>query len=94
MSKTELELELEETIRSWFELKKLGREELVPAFNDAIAGYLRTSRVGGMPAKLSDQVEAVTENFARLYLIDVMWPFLRKLAEEHHETLLKTAPEK
>ena len=94
MSKTELELDLEDTIRNWFDLKKRGREELVPIFNDAVAGYLRRSRSGGMPSKLSNQVEAVTQDFARLYLMDVMWPFLRKLAEEHHETLLQTAPEK
>ena len=101
MSKTERELELEEenrdlneTIKYWFDLRKLGQDELVPIFNDGVAGYLRRSRSGGMPSALSNKVEAVTQDFARLYLMDVMWPVLRKLAEEHHETLLKTAPEK
>lgn len=74
--------DLKSTINSWFDIKSMSKEQLVPVFMDNLRGYLRTSRNGGMPQKQSDLVESVVENFADLYLSSALWPILLRLAEE------------
>ena len=91
MSSADLEAEnadLRETIKSWFEIKSLAKAQLEPQFVNAVRGYLRTSRSGGMPQKQSDQVEAVLEDFARLYLADFVWPILLRIAEDNATALV------
>lgn len=70
------------TLKAWFEVKSMAREQMEPVFVDCVKGYLRRSRSGGMPKKQSDLVEAVLEDFARLYMGDTFWPMLLRIAEE------------
>ena len=72
----------ESTLKAWFEVKSMAREQMETLFVDCVQGYLRRSRSGGMPKKQSDLVEAVLEDFARLYLVDTFWPILLRIAEE------------
>lgn len=74
--------DLEETQKAWWDLRTLGEDQMLPVFNDAIGGYLRTCRVGGMSTKDSDMVKANVEHFAELYLVSTLWPFIRQLAEK------------
>lgn len=70
------------TLKAWFDVKSMAQAQLEPVFIDCMKGYLRTSRCGGMPQEESDLVEAQLENFARLYLVDAVWPMLLRIAEE------------
>lgn len=70
------------TLKVWFEVKSMAREQMEKEFVSCVQGYLRTCRSGGMPQKQSDLVEAQLENFARLYLVDAVWPILLRIAEE------------
>lgn len=72
----------ESTLKAWFEVKSMAREQMETLFVDGVKGYLRRSRSGGMPKKQSDLVEAVLEDFARLYIADTFWPILLRIAEE------------
>lgn len=70
------------TLKAWFEVKSMAREQMEKEFVGCVQGYLRRSRSGGMPKKQSDLVEAVLEDFARLYVVDTFWPILLRIAEE------------
>ena len=70
------------TVKAWFEVKSMAQEQMETEFVDGVKGYLRRSRSGGMPQKQSDLVEAVLEDFARLYLVSAMWPIMLRIAEE------------
>ena len=70
------------TLKAWFEVKSMAREQMEAEFVSCVQGYLRRSRSGGMSKKESDLVESVLEDFARLYLVDTFWPILLRIAEE------------
>jgi len=55
-----------DTLNAWFDRRKLAHEAVDQAVIDAASGYLRTSRVGGMPKKESDLVLGVIKDMARL----------------------------
>lgn len=57
-----------DTLNAWFDRRKLCHEAVDQAIVDAASGYLRTSRVGGMPQKESDLVLGVIQDMARLGL--------------------------
>ena len=77
----------ESTLKAWFEVKSMAREQMEPEFVSCVQGYLRRSRSGGMSKEQSDLVEAVLEDFARLYVVDTFWPMLLRIAEEKREEL-------
>lgn len=54
------------TLDAWFDRRELGHDAIDQAVLDCAKGYLRTSRVGGMPQEESDAVLAVIEDMARL----------------------------
>ena len=56
------------TLDAWFDRRKLGHDAIDKAVVDAASGYLRTSRVGGMPQKESDLILGVIQDMARLSL--------------------------
>lgn len=56
------------TLDAWFDRRELAHDAVDQAVIDAASGYLRTSRVGGMPQKESDLVLAVIQDMARLSL--------------------------
>lgn len=56
------------TLTAWFDRRKLAHEAIDQAVIDAAEGYLRTSRVGGMPQPQSDLVLGVISDMARLSL--------------------------
>ena len=56
------------TLSAWFDRRELGHEAVDQAVVDAASGYLRTSRVGGMPRKQSDLIIGVIQDMARLGL--------------------------
>jgi hypothetical protein len=45
-----------------------------------LKAYLRRSQNGGMPAKLANSVEAVLEDYCRLYVGKALLPVIRGLA--------------
>jgi hypothetical protein len=53
-----------DTLKAWFDRRKLAHEAIDKAVIDAASGYLRTSRVGGMPQEQSDLVLGVIEDMA------------------------------
>lgn len=53
-----------DTLKAWFDTKSLSEKEVDPKIIDAAAGYLRTSRVGGMSNEESDLVSGVIEDMA------------------------------
>lgn len=57
-----------DTLSAWFDRRELGHEAVDQAVVDAASGYLRTSRVGGMPRKQSDLIIGVIQDMARLGL--------------------------
>lgn len=75
------------TLTAWFDIQSLAAAQITPEFVKAVRGYLRTSRNGGMPKKQSDMIENVLEDFARLYLVQSLWPVLIRLAAEHKDGL-------
>lgn len=56
------------TLDAWFDRRKLGNEAVNQAVIDAASGYLRTSRVGGMPRRESDLILGVMQDMSRLGL--------------------------
>lgn len=56
------------TLTAWFDRRKLAHEAIDQAVIDAVEGYLRTSRAGGMPQSKSDLVLGVISDMARLSL--------------------------
>ena len=56
------------TLDAWFDRRKLGNEAVNQAVIDAASGYLRTSRVGGMPQVESDLILGVMQDMSRLGL--------------------------
>lgn len=82
------------TLKSWFEVQSLAREQLVPEFVGCVKGYLRTSRNGGMPQEQSDMVENVLEDFADKYLVRALWPILLRIAEDNAAKLVVPAAAK
>lgn len=55
-----------EVLDAWFDRRKLAHDAVDQAVVDAASGYLRTSRVGGIPQEESDLVIGVIEDMARL----------------------------
>ena len=68
----QLTVEIEEkldaisTLDAWFDRRKLAHNAVDQAVVDAASGYLRTSRVGGMPQEESDLILGVIQDMARL----------------------------
>lgn len=58
----------QDTLDAWFDRRKLAHDAIDSAVIDAVAGYLRTSRVGGMPQDESDLILGVIQDMARLSL--------------------------
>ena len=56
------------TLDAWFDRRKLAHDAIDKAVVGAASGYLRTSRVGGMPQEESDRVLGVIQDMARLSL--------------------------
>lgn len=54
------------TLDAWFDRRKLAHDAIDQAVIAAASGYLRTSRVGGMPQKESDLILGVIQDMARL----------------------------
>lgn len=54
-----------DTLDAWFERSALVGEATGKAIHDSVAGYLRTSRVGGMSRKDSDMVQGVVDDMCR-----------------------------
>jgi hypothetical protein len=54
------------TLEAWFDRRKLAHDAIDQAVVDAASGYLRTSRVGGMPQEESDLVLGAIQDMAQL----------------------------
>jgi hypothetical protein len=63
---TEEKLDAISTLDAWFDRRKLAHDAIDQAVVDAASGYLRTSRVGGMPQEESDLILGVIQDMARL----------------------------
>lgn len=72
--------DLNSSFESWFDLAEKTAEEVGPVLINGLKAYLRTSRSGGMSAKLSNQIEAVLTDYCRLYVGNHLAPVLRGLA--------------
>ncbi|MBO9428056.1 hypothetical protein [Sulfitobacter sp. R18_1] len=59
-------VDAEHVLKAWFDLRKLGKEQVDEAVIASTKGYLRTSRSGGMDPDESDAVEAIITDMARL----------------------------
>ena len=80
----EAKLDAISTLDAWFDRRKLGHKAVDQAVVDAASGYLRTSRVGGMPQEESDLIIGVIQDMARLGLFADL--FARAaLKENSHE---------
>lgn len=64
----EAKLDAISTLDAWFDRRKLGHDAVDQAVVDAASGYLRTSRVGGMPQDESNLILGVIQDMARLGL--------------------------
>ena len=64
----EAKLDAVSSLDAWFNRRELGHEAVDQAIVDAASGYLRTSRVGGMPQEESDLILGVIQDMARLGL--------------------------
>jgi hypothetical protein len=67
---------------TWFNTKARADTDLGPAFKEALGGFLRTSRCGGMPTKLSDQIEAVLNRFIDLNAGLIVAPIIEAIVTE------------
>lgn len=72
--------DLNSSFDAWFDLAEKTAEEVGPVLIDGLRAYLRTSRSGGMSARLSNQIEAVLADYCRLYVGNHLTPVLRSLA--------------
>lgn len=54
-----------DTLKAWFDRRKLAHEDIDETVLNAARGYLRTSRSGGMPQHESDMIEGVIADMAR-----------------------------
>src|SRR3546814_16834823 len=52
----------------WFDRRKLAHDQVDAGVMDAVQGYLRTSRAGGMSSEDSDLVERIFSDMTRLSL--------------------------
>lgn len=85
------------TLDAWFDRRKLGNEAVNQAVIDAASGYLRTSRVGGMPQVESDLILGVMQDMSRLGLFaDIfaraMNDLVTTLLKERDEARARVAP--
>lgn len=55
-----------DTLKAWFDRRALAHGAIDEAVLDAVRGYLRRSRVGGMDRETSDMIEGVVADMARL----------------------------
>lgn len=82
----EAKLDAISTLDAWFDRRKLGHEAVDQAVVDAASGYLRTSRVGGMPQEESDLILGVIQDMARLGLFADLFARAAALTTENsHE---------
>jgi hypothetical protein len=73
--------DLTQTMGAWFDTRKRAQEELGPILSDAMKGYLRTCRCGGMDTDESQKIEAAFDAFAESCTGDALFPIIRTLAE-------------
>ncbi|WP_316196657.1 hypothetical protein [Bradyrhizobium sp. SZCCHNS3053] len=76
----EMIADLRSTMSAWFDLANKTEEAVTPILMDGLKGYLRVSQNGGMPSKLANNVEAVLQDFCRLYVGKALVPVLRGIA--------------
>lgn len=62
----EEKLDATKALKAWFDCRKLAHDVIDQAVVDAAAGYLHTSRVGGMSQEKSDLVLGIIQDMARL----------------------------
>lgn len=72
--------------KAWWDIKAQNEAELKTVIVDAVKGYLRTSRNGGMPKRQSDIVENVLEEVAGDMMFAI-WPIILRVAEKHRNEL-------
>lgn len=77
---------MESQTKAWWDIKAQNESELKTVIMDAIGGYLRTCRNGGMPKRQSDAVEAVADGVASEMMF-VVWPIILRIAEKHRNEL-------
>lgn len=77
---------MESQTRAWWDIKAQNEAELKTVIVDAVKGYLRTSRNGGMPKKQSDMVEIVLEEVAGQMMFAI-WPIILRVAEKYRNEL-------
>lgn len=77
---------MESQTRGWWDIKAQNEAELKTVIIDAVKGYLRTSRNGGMPKKQSDMVENVLEEVAGQMMFAI-WPIILRVAEKYRNEL-------
>lgn len=75
----------EETLNAWFNRRELGHEAVDQAIVDAASGYLRTSRVGGMPQEESDLILGVMQDMARLGLFADLFARAALKGDDHEQ---------
>ena len=68
------------TLAAWFDVATKTVEQVTPILIAGLRGYLRTSKVGGMSDELANAVEAVLEDYCRLYVGRELVPVLRGIA--------------
>lgn len=83
----ELYRSLESTVNAWWDIRSQNESQVQTLVMDAFAGYLRTSRNGGMPVEDSDMVLAVVEEASR-NILEAVWPVILRIADKHRNDLL------
>ncbi|NDV52882.1 hypothetical protein [Salipiger sp. PrR003] len=61
----EAEEDANRVLSNWFDQRRITQEKIGEAISNAAAGYLRTSRVGGMEQEDSDMVQGVIDDMLR-----------------------------
>jgi hypothetical protein len=80
----------EHVLKSWFDLRKLGKEQVNQVVIDSTRGYLRTSRSGGMDPDLADAVQDIVEDMARLSIFADIYARLIQSGKSDDAEMAKT----
>lgn len=70
--------DIRSTLNAWFNTSNKLEPDISKLLLDGLNGYIRRSESGGMPFELADDLRAVIEDFCRLYVGELLTPYIEQ----------------
>lgn len=74
--------DIRSTLNAWFNTSNKLEPDISKLLLDGLNGYIRRSESGGMPFELADDLRAVIEDFCRLYVGNLLTPYIERSKSE------------